>query len=176
MITVTLGTIPYPFDRAVDWIRFCLEQGIIQESVFIQHGATNVDSLADNCLVTASPYLSSEDLSKVILDSRLVVAHAGQGSTRKLARSSKSFTIMPRQARYGEHIDNHQLEFAENIVGFGYGIHVCMSLHDLEDALVHPPHPIQKDLFAEPKLSDHLIRKYPVIRPIDPEISWEYHL
>lgn len=161
MITVTLGTIPYPFNRAIHWLASCLERGIIWEPVFIQHGVTNVDALLDNKLVTAIPLLRSESLSEVIHDSRLVISHAGQGSTRKLARSDKSFTLLPRQVAYGEHIDNHQLDFAQSIMSFGVGIHVCMNLEDLEAALIQPPPPIQKDLFEGPKLSDFLAQKYP---------------
>ena len=161
MITVTLGTIPYPFDRAVDWINACLEKGVIQEPVVLQHGVTNVDRVVGHDLITAVPLLTSDAFAEVFQRSRLIVAHAGQGSTRKLARSNKSFTIMPRQAKYGEHIDNHQLDFVQNVMSFGYGVHVCMSLNDLESALIRPPRPIQKDLFEGPKLSDYLIEKYP---------------
>ena len=161
MITVTLGTIPYPFDRAVHWIKTCLENGVIREPVFIQHGVTNVDLLLDNQLVTAVSLLKSDSLAKIIRNSRLVISHAGQGSTRKLACSDRSFTILPRQAIYGEHIDNHQLDFAKDIMTFGYDVHVTMDIQDLEAALISPPPPIHRDLFDGPKLSDFLVHKYP---------------
>lgn len=160
MILITLGTIPYSFDRVIDWMAVLLDEGLICEPVFVQHGITNVKSITANPLVATSPLLSLEEISKVIASSRLVISHAGQGSTRKLARTNKPFIIVPRESKYKEHIDNHQLWFAQNMSN-KFGICYCTSLIDLQNSILNPPQPINKELFHEARLADHLLTVFP---------------
>lgn len=159
MITVTLGTISYPFDRAISWLGSLLEEKIITEPVFLQYGVTDVRAVADNSLVTAIPLLPSNELAEHIEASRLVISHAGQGSTRKLAMQDKSFVILPRLAEHGEHVDDHQLLFSEGVEQLG--VKVCRTFDDLKAAVKHPPNPLKKDLFTGQKLGDFLAAKYP---------------
>lgn len=158
MITVTLGTINYPFERAVNWLKLLLDQEVITEPVFIQHGSTDIQSVCDHKLVTTVSLLPSDELAEKFAASRLVISHAGQGSTRKLAARDQSFVIIPRLAQNGEHVDDHQLLFSEGVKQLG--VTVCMTIKDLETALDKPPAPLQKDLFSGLKLSDFLANKY----------------
>lgn len=158
MITVTLGTIPYPFSRAIAWLNLLLEKEIISEPVFLQHGITDIKTVCSHRLITAVPLLPAQELAEKINASRLVISHAGQGSTRKLAAQAKSFVILPRLSEHGEHVDDHQLLFAEGVKQLG--VTVCMSAEDLEVAVQQPPDPLQKDLFSGPKLGDFLAKKY----------------
>jgi UDP-N-acetylglucosamine transferase subunit ALG13 len=159
MITVTLGTIPYQFNRAVTWLSILLEHQIISEPIFIQYGISDISVVAKHPLVTATPILQSCDLMKMIDDSRLVISHAGQGSARALAKRRASFVLLPRLARYGEHIDDHQLSFAQSVEKFG--ISYCLSLEELEPFILQPPPPFENQLFDGPKLADHLLKVYP---------------
>lgn len=159
MITVTLGTIPYPFERAIIWLDMLIRSGVVSEPVFLQHGVTNVSAIATQPLVQAVPFVDSKTLFQIVQNSRLVISHAGQGSTRALARQKKSFTLLPRLARYHEHIDDHQLLFAETVKKFG--ISFCLTLDDLEQVIIKPPPAFQISLFGGLKLSDHLSAIYP---------------
>jgi UDP-N-acetylglucosamine transferase subunit ALG13 len=159
MITITLGTIPYPFNRAVTWLSILLKRDIISEPVFIQYGASDISVVAKHPLVTATPILQSYELMKMVDDSRLVISHAGQGSTRALAKRGACFVLLPRLRRYGEHIDDHQLSFAQSVEKFG--ISYCLSLEELEPFILQPPPPFQNPLFDGPKLADHLLKVYP---------------
>lgn len=160
MILITLGTIPYSFDRLIDWMAISLDEGLICEPVFVQHGITNVTAIINNPLVTTSSLLSLDEISKVIANSRLVISHAGQGTTRKLAKTNKPFIIVPRESKYREHIDNHQLCFAQNMSD-KFGICCCTSLTDLQKFILNPPRPINKELFHQTKLADHLLTIFP---------------
>ena len=160
MILITLGTIPYSFDRLIDWMAILLDEGSICEPVFVQHGITNVKAITNNPLVATSSLLSLDEISQVIENSRLVISHAGQGSTRKLAKTNKPFIIVPRESKYREHIDNHQLCFAQNMSD-KFGICYCTSLIDLQKSILNPPRPINKELFAEARLADHLLTMFP---------------
>lgn len=159
MITVTLGTIAYPFQRALSWIDALICQGVISEPLFVQYGSSDVYQLASHSLVTATPFVELSDLQNRIKDSRLVISHAGQGSTRMLADMEASFTLIPRLAEYGEHIDDHQLLFAKSVESAG--VSHCLTLNSLKSFIAHPPQKAQKQLFNSPHLAEHLIHAYP---------------
>ncbi len=159
MITVTLGTIPFPFNRVISWLDILLDSQIITEPIFIQHGVTDISAIAKHPLVKALPLLDSASLMQTAKDSRLVISHAGQGSTRAFIEQGASLILLPRLARYGEHIDNHQLIYAESIKDLG--IYACMDLYRLKQSILQPPPYIKKQLFQGPKLSEYLCEIYP---------------
>ncbi|MEL6778138.1 MAG: glycosyltransferase [Cyanobacteria bacterium J06597_16] len=171
MITLTLGTTPYPFGRALQWMHQLLEQEIITEPVFVQHGSTDIALLQAHERVSAAALLTAPELNEKISQSRLVISHAGQGSTRKLAAQNKSFVILPRLAKYEEHVDDHQLRFAEGVEQLG--VTVCRNFDTLKKAVVSPPEPLNRELFSGPKLGDFLAQKYAperVRKPVHPPV------
>ncbi|WP_218079549.1 glycosyltransferase [Anthocerotibacter panamensis] len=157
MILYTLGTATEPFDRAVDWLELLLMQGVITEPVLFQHGVTDATRL-EHPLVSKIFGLSMPQMREAVQRSRLVIAHAGQGSTRMLAEMSARFVVLPRLARYREHIDDHQLHFAQAVARFG--VHYSTELPDLTRYIQEPPPPFQGQLFAAPALVDHLLARY----------------
>ncbi len=159
MITVTLGTIPIAFDRIINWLEILLEDGTISEPLFIQHGVTDISPILTNPLVSAAPTIEKRDLLELVIESRFVISHAGQGSTRWLVSCNKNFTVVPRLARYHEHIDDHQLMFSKSVKPLG--VHYCITLEDLRLAMSNPPPVIPGELLQGPKLADHLLQIYP---------------
>ncbi len=158
MILMTLGTIPYQFDRAIIWLNILLEKGLISEPVFVQYGVSNISLLKNYSLVSSEPIVDSKVLISLMENARFVISHAGQGSTRLLASLGASFVLLPRLKACAEHIDDHQLGFAQ--AAEIYGIKHCLSFHALEQAVLNPPAPFQASLFDEPKLSQHLASVY----------------
>lgn len=159
MILMTLGTISFPFDRAIIWLKIMLDRNVISEPIFVQYGTSDISVLVGHPLVTLEPTIKSEELTKLVDASRLVISHAGQGSTRMLVTRKAKFVILPRLKRYGEHVDDHQLRFAEAVAK--YGIQYITSIDGIEKAILKPPAPVQGKLFADPKLTDYLLRQYP---------------
>lgn len=159
MITVTLGTIPFQFNRAITWLSDLLNSGVISEPVFVQYGVSDISQIAHHPLITAAPILEHGKLNDLLEMSRLVISHAGQGSTRGLAARKASFVLLPRLAQYGEHVDDHQLLFAQSVKPFG--VQYCLSLKELEKTVLNPPPRFQKTLLEGPKLADHLLTIYP---------------
>ncbi|WOD37417.1 glycosyltransferase [Nodosilinea sp. E11] len=159
MISVTVGTISFPFDRLIEWVSDSLEDGIIQEPVFLQYGCSNIERIEKHPLVTAVSKVSKEILQEKLDESRLVISHAGQGSTRYLSSRGMSFIIVPRLAKYREHIDDHQLLFSEAVEDLG--VIACYSKEHLQDAIINSPVGVKRDLFDGPKLGEYLNKKYP---------------
>lgn len=159
MITVTLGTIPYRFNRSLVWLKALLDSGVIDEPVFIQHGTSDVSALIEHPLVTAESVVSQDKLKAMIARSRLVISHGGQGSTRLLAAAQAHFVLLPRLAKHGEHVDDHQLMFARSVASCG--VHHCLSFEALTQAILTPPELCPPSLFRGPKLTEHLLQHYP---------------
>lgn len=159
MITMTLGTASFQFNRAITWLSMILDRGMISEPVFVQYGISDVSPLTKYSLVTAESVLEPKPLAALVDASRLVISHAGQGSTRMLAARGASFVLLPRLKCYAEHVDDHQLWFAQTVEELG--VQCCLSLEDLEQAIVQPPPRFQKQLFDSPKLTNHLLAVHP---------------
>ncbi|KJH70356.1 glycosyltransferase [Aliterella atlantica] len=157
MIVYTLGTIFFPFDRAVNWLETLLEAEIIVEPVILQHGTTPVANLR-HPLLTSVRALSRSDMYDAVRQSSLVISHAGQGSTRMLAEMGACFVLLPRLQRYGEHVDNHQLLFARAVEK--YGISHCTEFAQLSRYVQQHPLPFRGELFKAPSLTEHLIAQY----------------
>lgn len=158
MITVTLGTIPFQFDRAITWLDKLLDAKIIVEPVFVQYGATDISRIASYPLVSGEREIESARFTDITQRSRLVISHAGQGSTRRFAAQGLSFVLLPRLVRYKEHVDDHQLEFALSVSKLG--VKYCVAYKDLEKIVLDPPMPLKGSLFEKPKLTEHLLEAY----------------
>lgn len=157
MILYTLGTASYPFDRAVQWLQELLVREIIVEPVLLQHGVTSVEKL-QHPLVTSVVGLPQTEMQSAVHDASLVISHAGQGSTRMLADQGARFILIPRLGCYGEHVDDHQLLFAQAVAKLG--VLYCTDLEQLAMQVMQPPPPFQGGLFKAPALVSHLIAKY----------------
>jgi hypothetical protein len=106
------------------------------------------------------PLVDQPQLCDLAQQARLVISHAGDGSTRLLVKLGVSFILVPRLARFGEHVDDHQIQLATSFQQ--YGIHSCSSRADLERFLTSPPPPCQlHHLFEGPKLAHYLAQLYP---------------
>lgn len=160
MIVYTLGTIFFPFDRAINWLQVLLEQEIIVEQVLLQHGATSAARLSHPLLKSVTS-LTRDEMRTAVKQASLVISHAGQGSTRMLAEMGASFVLLPRLRRYGEHVDDHQLLFARTVEKFG--IQHCTELDRLIDYVKQPPSFFQGELLQAPLLVEHLIARYRIL-------------
>lgn len=157
MIVFTLGTIDFPFHRAVTWLQSLLESNLINEPVLFQHGTTPIKSLK-HPLVTRVKSLNRYEMHECINKASFVVSHAGQGSTRILAEMGARFILLPRLKYHGEHIDDHQLVFARQVEQFG--IHYCTEYNQLVKYVKQRPSPYYGQLFEAPLLVEYLINRY----------------
>ena len=107
MIFVTVGT-QLPFDRmvaAVDtWRR---DNPAV--SVFAQVGDSQLDTLS----IEHRDFVPPSEAKRLIVQSELIIAHAGMGSILTALRFGKPILIMPRRAALGEHRNEHQMATAK---------------------------------------------------------------
>lgn len=126
MIFVILGTQQIPFPRLLKEIDKLIEGGVIREKVFAQIGYTEYEPKHFDCV----DFLPAKDFEKCIEEARIVITHAGSGSLFHIIKSGKKGIAVPRLHRYGEMMDDHQLELAKKLSENGYILDGGQSLSD----------------------------------------------
>jgi UDP-N-acetylglucosamine transferase subunit ALG13 len=131
LIFVTTGTnagAP-PFDRLLRHL-----DGLAQrELLVVQHGASALRPEGAKCV----DYVSFDRFEQLVRSARVVVTHAGVGSILVALRNDKHPYVVPRLARHGEHVDDHQLELAQRLDALG------------AVTLVEDPSALESAVFAE---------------------------
>jgi UDP-N-acetylglucosamine transferase subunit ALG13 len=119
-VLVTLGTQEgYPFLRLVRRLR-----QIIPEGVDV-HWQLGPDFPVDERPPGAHEMISRNELTELIASSDAVVTHAGVGSALTLLAAGRTPVLVPRSARCGEHIDDHQQLIADELSSRGLAVSVA---------------------------------------------------
>ena len=110
MIFVTVGTHEQPFDRLLREVDRLAANGRLRQPVFCQTGYSAyrpaVRSVSMLPYAEMQGYLSSADV---------VVSHGGPGSILPVLASGKPLVLVPRQRRFHEHVDDHQVAFCRRL-------------------------------------------------------------
>jgi UDP-N-acetylglucosamine transferase subunit ALG13 len=61
-----------------------------------------------------------EEMDKYIEQADLVIAHGGVGTIFSAIKKGKKVIAVPRLEKYGEHINDHQIEICEELEKEGY--------------------------------------------------------
>jgi beta-1,4-N-acetylglucosaminyltransferase len=130
MILVTTGTNAPAFDRLLREI----DELNLDEPLFVQHGPSAIRPKG----ATYADYVSYDQFVELVRDARVVVTHAGVGSILTSLINGKHPVVVPRLARLGEHVDDHQLELARRLNDAGV-ITLVTNPTELEHALQHTP-------------------------------------
>ena len=96
--------------------------------VLWQTGATDVGGLP----VEGRDRVPHHELSQAIAEADLVVSHAGTGAALTALEHGRMPLLVPRKARHGEHIDDHQEQIAAELSR--RGLAVARDVEDLDHA------------------------------------------
>jgi UDP-N-acetylglucosamine transferase subunit ALG13 len=111
MILVAVGASQFQFDRLVQ----AVETLPADEPVVLQHGVSTLRPNAARCV----DFVPLEELAALVREARAVVMHAGVGSILLALTNGKRPFVVPRLKRYGETVDDHQLESARRFARAG---------------------------------------------------------
>lgn len=107
MIFVTVGTHEQQFNRLVKYM-----DGLrLEEEVIIQSGYS--DYVPKYCKY--EKMLPYQKMVELVEKARIVVTHGGPSSIMLPLQMGKMPIVVPRQKEYGEHVNDHQLEFVRKI-------------------------------------------------------------
>ena len=129
MIFVTVGSQKFPFDRLIRKVDQMLREGLIQEEVFIQTGASRC---VPSCPHQA--FCEGEQFQTLLETCSVLITHGGAGTMVDAVKRGKRVIVVPRLARYGEHVDDHQLELAKRLHKMNL-LHACLDVEQLPQAL-----------------------------------------
>lgn len=111
MIFVTVGTHEQQFDRLVKQIDLLKESGVITEDVMIQTGFSTYEPV--HC--KWSKLLSFKEMQTYVADARIVITHGGPSSFIAPLQIGKIPIVVPRQKKYEEHVNDHQVSFCKEV-------------------------------------------------------------
>lgn len=116
MTLVILGTQDKEFTRLLKMVEDEIKKGLIKGDVIVQAGQTKYKSKYMEIL----DLISNSKFNKLIKESDLVITHGGVGSIISALKHNKKVIAVPRLSRYGEHVNDHQLEIVEEFGKLGY--------------------------------------------------------
>ena len=109
MIFVTLGSQKFQFNRLLKKIDELVEEKIITEPVFAQIGYSDYKPLH----YEYKEFLDRDEFSAQMDRAQLVITHGGTGAIIGAVKKEKKVIAVPRLAKYGEHVDDHQRQIVK---------------------------------------------------------------
>ena len=130
MIFVTLGSQKFQFNRMLIEIDKLIDEGKITEEVFAQIGAS--DYKPKN--FKYSDFLTQDEFKNYMKNADLVITYAGTGAIVTALKNDKLVIAIPRLAKYGEHVDDHQVQLIDEFKELNF-IEPVYETEQLADAL-----------------------------------------
>ncbi|MCH4056727.1 MAG: multidrug MFS transporter [Lactobacillaceae bacterium] len=128
MIFVTVGTHEQPFNRLVKAVDDLKLSGKITDSVFIQTGySTYVPKACEY-----KDFITMNQMSDYMQRSRVIITHGGPSSFIMALQLNKIPIVVPRMAKFNEHVNDHQVTFCRELVAREFPIEVSEDLTALD--------------------------------------------
>ena len=131
MIFVTVGTHEQPFDRLISYVDRLKAVGLLDEEVVMQTGYSSYAPV--HC--SWSAFFPYGDMVKYVQQARIVITHGGPSSFIMPLQVGKIPVVVPRQKKFGEHVNDHQLTFARQVAQKQKNMIVVEDVEDLARVL-----------------------------------------
>lgn len=110
MILVTLGTHGQPMRRLVPALERIAAELPHLGPFEMQHGATKLPSGWEG-----SPLIAPRRLASLMDHADLVITHGGPATIAEVRAAGTIPIVVPRRSDAGEHVDDHQLDYARRL-------------------------------------------------------------
>jgi len=150
MIFVTLGSQKFQFDRLLKAIDRLKADNIITDEIFAQTGYS--EYVPQN--YEYKPFLDRNEFAQMQEKADIVITHGGTGAIVGALKKGKKVIAVPRLARYGEHVDDHQLQMVGQFKEMNL-ICECDDCEMLDEAIAF----VKKTQFKEYKSNTFVIIK-----------------
>lgn len=111
MIFVTVGTHEQSFNRLIKKVDDLVANGDIKEKVIVQTGFSTY--VPKHC--EAHKMMSFDEMQQALKNARIVITHGGPSSFIEALQFGKVPIVVPRQEKFNEHVNNHQVDFTKLI-------------------------------------------------------------
>lgn len=130
MIFVCVGSREYQFNRLLKKLDELIEDGKITDEVIGQIGSSEYEPKNFKWY----RFLNRDEFQRLREQADLVISHAGTGALIGALKLEKQVIAVPRLAKYGEHIDDHQTQISGVLSEEGY-LREVMDMEELEEAI-----------------------------------------
>ena len=133
MIFVTVGTHEQQFNRLIKEIDRLKKEGIIQEDVLMQTGFSTYQPK----YCEWKKMLSYNEMNEMYEKADIIITHGGPASFMKALEMKKVPIVVPRQAQFDEHVNDHQVDFVKLVEDRFNNIIGVYDIADLENVIVN---------------------------------------
>lgn len=110
---VSVGNCKQAFSRLLEAVKIQAE--FLPKPILVQHGHTPF--FAEEC--HGMDFVNMDAFTRYIDNAEILIFHAGAGSIHHALQKGKHPIVMPRRAEFGEHVNNHQVVFANMLHSAG---------------------------------------------------------
>lgn len=111
MIFVTVGTHEQQFNRLIEYVDGLKKEGIITEEVIMQTGFSTYEPK----YCTWKELYPYSEMIELVKKARIIITHGGPSSFIMPLQVGKTPVVVPRQKKYNEHVNDHQVEFCKAV-------------------------------------------------------------
>ncbi|MDD7389310.1 MAG: glycosyltransferase [Lachnospiraceae bacterium] len=111
MIFITVGTHEQPFNRLLEYIDELKGNGTIVEEVIMQTGFSTYEPK----YCKWKKLFSFAEMNEYVERARIVITHGGPSSFIMPLQVGKIPIVVPRQKKYNEHVNDHQIVFCREV-------------------------------------------------------------
>ena len=133
MIFVTVGTHEQQFNRLIEEIDRLKGNGTIKDEVIMQTGYCTYKPK----YCKWSELLPYDQMLENVEKADIVITHGGPSSFIMPLQIGKVPIVVPRQETFHEHVNNHQVDFAEQIEKRMGTIIPIYNIEDLKDTIIN---------------------------------------
>ena len=127
MVLITVGTQKQEFNRMFELVRKSKE--IKKEELIVQRGYTKCNN---SKRIKAFDFIPLEQMEEYISKADIIISHGGVGTIFSAIKRGKKVIAIPRLEKYGEHINDHQIEICEELEKEGYILYYKDGIDDLD--------------------------------------------
>lgn len=135
MVFIALGTQNFQLNRLLQNVDMLIEKGQLKDAVFAQIGHSDYRPVH----YQYKKFLDKEEFDRCITECDVLIAHSGVGTIITGINSGKPVILYPRLKKYGEHVDDHQLEITHAFSKKGYVL-CCDEGDDLMEKIEESKH------------------------------------
>lgn len=106
---VPLGTQKFPFNRLVKALNEMVNSGVYTPQEIVMQSTI----YEEKPLFTHHEIIPLETFNGYLDNAEVVITHSGVNSIISSMNRRKPLIIVPRMKKYGEHVDDHQIEIAD---------------------------------------------------------------
>lgn len=134
MVFVTIGSQPQDFSRLLNEVSKLVDDGSIQDEVYMQIGLSNFQSNSNS--ISCTSFLSQKEMNMMMKNASYVITHGGVGSILLALKYEKKVIAVPRLKKFREHMNDHQLDIIERFAEKKLLVGIC-NISNLKEAVLN---------------------------------------